>query len=131
MTDAGRFGYSTEAWERTVDAGLEFLKSEVRLGRTTTYTEFCAVVTRRSGSTLQPNDFALPHVLGDISRRTHDTNDALITSIVLYIDDNRPGDGFFRLAQELHLLPKGSLSPRQKDAFWIEQFNKTKRAFAC
>jgi hypothetical protein len=69
MPDNSRFGYGAEAWDRMVEVGLDFLKEKARLG-TTTYTEFCTVVSRRSAYTIEPGDYAVRYLLGDISRQT-------------------------------------------------------------
>ncbi|HEY6428626.1 MAG TPA: hypothetical protein VIX84_15495 [Acidimicrobiales bacterium] len=128
MPDNSRFGYGAEAWDRMVEVGLDFLKEKARLG-TTTYTEFCTVVSRRSAYTIEPGDYAVRYLLGDISRQTFKSHQCPITSIVVYLDDNRPGDGFFRLGQELRVLPRGPLSQRRKEQFWLDERRRTSAAF--
>lgn len=110
------FGYSPEGWRLMVDAGATFLRDEARLGRTTTYTELCAVIRQRTGAAIDTGEYALAFLLGDISRSANESG-ALISSLVLYLGENRPGEGFFKLAQEEGLLPKGTIASGAKDEF--------------
>lgn len=124
MTDisALHFGYSPEAWEDMVTAGLEFLAGVARRGRLTTYTELCQVIRQRTGTDIDTGEYALNWLLGDISKAAAvQTGGPLITSLVTYLDDNRPGGGFFMLARDQGLLPRGQLSREEKDDFWSEQ----------
>jgi len=113
-----------------VEAGWQFLASVARRGRLTTYTELCQVIRQRTDTDIDTGEFALSWLLGDIaSAAAGETNGALITSLVTYLDDNRPGEGFFILAQSEGLLPGGSLSRQQKDEFWATQVASVHRAF--
>lgn len=124
MTDISdlHFGYSPAAWEDMVTAGVDFLADVARRGRLTTYTELCQVIRQRTGTDIDTGEYALNWLLGDISKvAAMDTGGPLITSLVTYLDDNRPGGGFFMLAQSQGLLAPGQLSRQEKDDFWSEQ----------
>ncbi len=113
-----------------VDAGREFLESVARRGRLTTYTELCQVIRQRTGTEIDTGEYALNWLLGDISSAALEaTQGALLTSLVTYLDDNRPGEGFFVLARSQGLLPSGSLSRQDKEDFWMAQVASVHRGF--
>ncbi|MDQ3673253.1 MAG: hypothetical protein M3365_02620 [Gemmatimonadota bacterium] len=124
------FGYSQQAWDEMVDAGREFLESVARRGRLTTYTALCQVIRQRTGTEIDTGEYALNWLLGDISSAALEaTQGALLTSLVTYLDDNRPGEGFFVLARSQGLLPSGSLSRQDKEDFWMAQVASVHRGF--
>ncbi len=113
-----------------VDAGRDFLECVARRARLTTYTELCQVIRQRTGTEIDTGEYALNWLLGDISSSAIQATDgALLTSLVTYLDDNRPGDGFFALAQDQGLLPRGSLSKQDKDDFWTAQVASVHRVY--
>ncbi len=114
-----------------VDAGHEFLTSVARRGRLTTYTELCQVIRQRTGTEIDTGEYALNWLLSDISSAAlGETNGALITSLVTYLDDNRPGEGFYVLAQDQGLLGRGAIAPHDKEAFRAAQVDLVHRAYA-
>ena len=48
----------------------------------------------------------------------------MISALVIYLNGNDAGSGFYGLAQDLGELPPGSLSASVKEAFWIGQLNR-------
>jgi hypothetical protein len=124
-----RFGRDESDWDVLATAGEEFLIERARLGRCTSYTELNAALVRRSG--LRSFDFesqaeraAMGHLLGLIVReRNRPSTGLMISALVLYIDGNDAGPGFYKLAQELSELPPGALSPAVKETFWVKQVN--------
>lgn len=113
-----------------VDAGRQFLANVARRGRLTTYTELCQVIRQRTGTEIDTGEYALNWLLGDISGSAiGETDGALITSLVTYLDDNRPGEGFFMLARSQGLLPAGSSTQQEKDDFWAAQVAAVHRAY--
>lgn len=112
-------------WAELVDTTTEFLAERARLGRTTSYTELNSVLHQRTGA--RPFNFAkdgeraaMGALLGEVARNELPRVGALVSSIVLYIDENDAGPGFYRLAVDLELLePKPS--PDQRLAFWTRQ----------
>lgn len=112
-----------------VDAGRDFLASVARRGRLTTYTELCQVIRQRTGTEIDTGEYALNWLLSDISNAAlADSNGALITSLVTYLDDNRPGEGFYALAQDQGLLDRGA-TPLDKETFWAAQVTSVHRAY--
>jgi hypothetical protein len=44
----------------------------------------------------------------------------MLSALVLYLNSNDPGTGFYSLAQELGLLP-AKASAQKKEEFWVKQ----------
>ena len=128
------WGREESEWAELVDATTEFLGERARLGRTTSYTELNAALHRRTGA--RPFDFgkdseraAMGALLGEVARRQLPVVGALISSIVLYLNENDAGSGFYRLAADLNLLtPKPTAD--QKLVFWAKQVEVTHQHYA-
>ncbi len=60
------------------------------------------------------------HFLGLIVDETFPRTGLMISAIVLYLDENDAGSGFYALATELGLLPPRA-SRDQKFDFWADQ----------
>ncbi|MGW2273949.1 hypothetical protein [Streptomyces yangpuensis] len=106
---------------------MRFLVERAELQKVTTYTEMNSVLTRRTG--LPSFDFeraderaAMGHLLGRVVERDYPESNLMISALVHYLGANDAGPGFYALAQQLGLLPKGS-SPMAKLEFWIGQVN--------
>jgi hypothetical protein len=81
------------------------------------------VVHRRSG--LTPFNFELDHdraamgyLLSRISELDRPTSGRMITALVIYLDENDAGPGFYRIAQEYGLL---RTSEQEKFEFWASE----------
>lgn len=118
----GKYGRGEEEWDDLEDAGLTFLVERARLERVTSYTEVNTVLARRTGH--RCFDFnqdgeraAMGHLLGAISGREFSRTGVLISAIVSYLDRNDAGPGFYKLAQDKGLLPRGQSAARQWE-FW-------------
>ncbi len=123
------WGREEMEWVELVDATTEFLADQARMQRTTSYTELNAVMHGRTGA--RPFDFAkdreraaMGALLGEVARRQLAEVGALVSAIVLYLNENDAGTGFYRLASDLKLLgPKPSAD--QKLVFWTSQVKAT------
>lgn len=121
------FGRDQTDWDLLAEAGEEFLVERARLGRLTSYTEMNATLQRRTGLrrfdfSLQADRAAMGHLLGlVVVERNRPVTGLMISALVIYLDGNDAGSGFYKLAQDLSELPPGALSPRMKEAFWIGQ----------
>jgi len=60
------------------------------------------------------------YLLGLIVEDTFPETNAILSALVLYLNENSPGPGFFKLAQDLGLLPSGA-SADAKLEFWATQ----------
>lgn len=130
--DKLHFGYTREQWESLVKEGHDFLCERARLGRLTTYTEFCAVVSQRgTGTFIDVGAFgALTALLIEIGGvAMAETNGALITGLITGLNSNIPGDGFFAWAQTLGKFPDASPTSQAKQSFWVGQVGLVFAAF--
>jgi hypothetical protein len=116
------YGRTEREWEILTQAGLKFLVERARMGRTTSYTELDRALSRRTG--LRPFDFALDldrtamgHLLGLIVELERPESGHMISSIVIYLDENDAGSGFYKLAQNYRLL-RSNASPDERLTFW-------------
>ncbi len=115
-------------WDQLAEAGLEFLIEQARLSRSTSYTELNAVLERRTG--LRRFDFAraderaaMGHLLALIVERNRPTTHLMISALVIYLNANDAGTGFYGLAQDLGELPRKA-SAQMKEEFWVGQVSK-------
>ena len=126
-TAAMVFGRDQADWDLLTLAGEQFLIERARLGRLTSYTELNATLERRTGLRrfdfeLQAERAAMGHLLGLIVvERNRPVTGLMISALVIYLDGNDAGSGFYKLAQDLGELAPGSLSARMKEKFWIGQ----------
>lgn len=127
------YGRSDDEWAELARVGQEFLEERARLEKDTSYTELNTVLARRTG--LRPFDFdrederaAMGRLLGMIVEDTFDSIGCLLSSLVLYLNENTAGPGFFNLAVSMDMLAAGA-SEDEKLAFWLEQMNAVFEAY--
>jgi hypothetical protein len=120
-----RYGRSREDWAQLIAASRQFLVDYAQKGRTTTYTELNAVLAQRT--TARTFDFdldseraALGELPGDVALLERPACGHLISAIVLYLNENSAGSGFFNLAIELGELPAAATAD-DKLAFWTQE----------
>lgn len=123
------YGRQDDEWDVLVRAGKQFLRERAVLKRDTSYTEMSVTLARRTG--YPPFDFseqaertAMGYLLGRIVQETYPTVGAMMSALVIYLDANDAGSGFYQLAQDMGLLPKNA-SKDAKDEFWVRQTKKT------
>ncbi|MEV3979311.1 hypothetical protein [Nonomuraea sp. NPDC049758] len=122
------YGRDDETWEQLTEAGLKFLIERARLRKTTSYTELNTVLERRTGISgfdfsRQDDRAAMGHLLGRIVERNRPASGLMISALVIYLDGNNAGGGFYSLAADLGLIPRKP-SARQKEEFWVGQLNR-------
>lgn len=127
------YGRPDETWDALVEAGTEFLRERAALGQDTSYTEMSVTLARRTA--LPPFDFAqqveragMGHLLGRIVENTYTSVGAMLSSLVIYLDANDAGPGFYALAEQMGVLPKGS-SKAAKERFWVGEVKKVFERF--
>ena len=131
MASSMLYGRDEADWDILAKEGERFLIERACLERTTSYTEMNDVLERRTG--LRRFDFnqaaeraAMGYLLGRIvTERNKPETGLMISALVIYLNGNDAGSGFYALAQELGELPPGSLSASVKESFWIKQLNET------
>lgn len=125
--EAMLFGRDQADWDLLAIAGEQFLIERARLGRLTSYTELNATLERRTSLRrfdfeLQAERAAMGHLLGlVVMERNRPATGLMISALVIYLDGNDAGSGFYKLAQALGELPPGTLSSPVKEEFWISQ----------
>lgn len=119
------YGRSIEDWEILTDAGTQFLIEQARQRRFTSYTELNAVLARRTN--LRSFDFdqaseraGIGYLLGEIVAGSMASADVMLSAIVIYLGENDAGPGFYKLAENLGLLPPRS-GADAKLVFWMQR----------
>lgn len=121
-------GNTDEQWQDRLDAAVESLKKVAQLGRQTNYTALNLDITRITG--LPPFNFstqggrtAMADLLGDVVKVTYPEHQVMLSALVMYLNENKPGVGFYNLAVHMGILDDDA-SESAKERFWIDQYNK-------
>jgi len=130
MTDSSdaAYGRSGSDWDQAVQAARTFLVEQSRLGRTTSYTELNAVLGNRTrfgtfDFDLEPERAALGHLLGLVVQADRPTSGVMLSAIVVYLNGNDPGPGFYVLATELGLIGPDA-TDAEKLEFWTGELGR-------
>ena len=123
-----KWGRGEGEWEELARVGRAFLEERARIEGTTNYTELDGVLSQRTG--YRQFDFdrederaAMGYLLGLIVEDSFAEARAILSALVLYLNENAPGPGFFNLAQQMGLLPPGA-SGDSNLAFWADQVTR-------
>jgi hypothetical protein len=112
-----KHGFSDEAWEAAKAEGKAALTECARARKMISYTDFIHHICSISFET--PRDPQLPHFLAEISTEEAKAGRGMITALVVRKNgDQRPGGGFFELAERLGY----DVSDREK--FWLGEVKK-------
>lgn len=119
------YGRTPTEWTSLIDGCLRFLREQAALGRTTNYTEVNQTLQRRHGARrfdfdLDSERAAMGHLLGLAVVEEYQATGLMISSIVLYLNENDAGSGFFTKAVELGLLAPNATRDDRQD-LWVEQ----------
>ena len=121
------FGRSDDEWDAVIDEAIGFLKDQARLRRVTSYTELNAALGQRGHKmfdfTQEIERQAVGAVLSNVTQKTLGESGVMLSSIVVYLDRNDAGPGFYSLAIKLGLLPNTATAD-DKLAFWSGQVGK-------
>ncbi len=90
-----RFGVSLATWERARDEIRDVLSAVARRGETITYTD---LVRQVRAMRLDPPDYAVTHLLGEISAADHAEGRGMRSTLVISKEEGKPCPGFFALA---------------------------------
>ena len=110
-----RFGFEETQWEAAKAEGKTILSKYARLGRTIAYSEF---VKKIHSIQLEPHDFRLFGLLGEISKEESKAGRGMLSALVVIKDENIPGSGFFELVKQL------GYDTKDHDTFWAEEVNR-------
>lgn len=127
------YGRTEDEWDALVEESIGLLKEQARLQRITSYSDLNVALARRGH---RPFDFeqrsdrtAMGSVLGRVSHRSFDEDGVMLSAIVVYIDQNDAGPGFYNLGVQLGLLPSIATAD-DKLAFWSGQVAKVHGKYA-
>jgi hypothetical protein len=110
-----RFGVSLAIWERTKDEMREVLNAVARRGETITYTD---LVRQVHAMRLDPHDYAVAHLLGEISAVDHAEGRGMRSALVISKEEGKPGTGFFALAASC------GEDVSDQERFWVHELHK-------
>ena len=65
-------------------------------------------------------------LLGEISRHEHEQGSPLLSAVVIHLEDNMPGNGFFTLATELNLFRDGD-----RFMYFINELRRVHDHWSC
>jgi len=117
MESATHFGYAKAIWEQARETAREVLINRAASEGTISYSELCSRIPLQPP--LEPDSYALAHMLGEISRSEDEAGLGLLSVIVVHKDgDMMPGPGFFELAEEL------GRRFEDRTVFWITELKR-------
>jgi len=115
-------------WTDAVAAARAYLIEQSQLCRTTSYTELNAVLGQRTD--VRAFDFgldaeraAMGHLLGLVVAADRPTSGVMLSALVIYLNENDAGSGFYALATQLGVLPRGATAD-QKLEFWAAEVER-------
>ena len=93
-----KYGYKAEDWETVKEEMRQILVERVRLRGMISYSDH---VSRIETIRMEPDSFALAHMLGEVSEEDTAGRGVLSVIVVQKDGDMEPGPGFFQLAKRL------------------------------
>jgi hypothetical protein len=111
-----KYGYRVEDWEAAKKDMREILVERARLRGMIPYSD---LVSRIETIRMEPDSFALAHMLGEISEAEDAAGRGMLSVIVVHKDgDMQPGPGFFQLAKKL------GRNTSDKTTCWVEELRR-------
>lgn len=128
------YGRTGVEWDQLTDWTVRFLREKARLGLTTNYSELSSTLARRHGARafdfdLESERAAMGYLLGRAVDVELAVSGLMASAIVLYLNRNDAGPGFFKKAQEVGLLSRRATEP-ERDRFWQEQVRAVHERYA-
>lgn len=94
-----KYGYEAENWETAKEEMRLILVERASLRGMIPYSD---LVSRIETISMEPDSFALAHMLGEISEAEDAAGRGMLSVIVVHkVGDMQPGPGFFQLAKKL------------------------------
>lgn len=128
-----KYGRSEDEWVELAAASRDFLIECAAEQRLTSYSELNVALVERTDH--EPFDFSQAsdrHAMGHLLFRVVDLTKAdefMLSAVVVYVDGNDAGPGFYALAADLGLLARDA-STAEREVFWTQQvaaiFNRYK-----
>ncbi len=111
-----KYGYKAEDWEAAKKEIRQILVERASLRGMIPYSD---LVSRIGTIPLEPDSFALAHMLGEISEEEDAAGRGMLSVIVVHKDgDMQPGPGFFQLAKKL------GRETSDKTTLWVEELRR-------
>jgi len=105
------------------DELYEKLREVARQQKTTHYKDIAPILGLKMGD---PADrVRIGQILGDISKQEHDAGKPMLSAVVTHKEDERPGPGFFELAQKL-----GLVGAMDSETFFIHELKRVHQYWA-
>lgn len=103
-------------WEIAREEIRRILIGQARRGEPIAYSDLVQQVT---SIRLEPNDYAVAALLGEVSESEDDLGRGMLTVLVVHKGgDMKPGPGFFKLAEKL------GRDVSDIDRCWVEEFRR-------
>lgn len=110
------YGYEAQDWEAAKAEMQQILVERARLRGMIPYSD---LVSRIETIRMEPDSFALAHMLGEISEAEDAAGRGMLSVIVVHkVGDMQPGPGFFQLAKKL------GRDTSDKTTCWIEELRR-------
>ena len=113
--DDTAYGYAMERWESAKEEARLAIVQRARMGSDITYGELTQSIRSIS---FGPHDHVFHLMLGEISEEEDAAGRGMLTALVVYQDDRKPGPGFWDLARRL------GRNINDRDKCWIEEFQR-------
>ncbi len=125
VSAAGTFyGRTPEQWDNMVRVTSGYLQQRARGRGHTSYTDVNNYMKQRLGHgfdfDLPSERHALGYLLADVNERDDPSHHVMLSAIVSYIDDPRPGGDFFEMATTWGLLPPGASAAQREIFYWSQ-----------
>jgi hypothetical protein len=111
-----KHGYKIEDWDKAKAEMLQILVERAGIEGMIPYSDLvCRIETIR----MEPDSFALAHMLGEISEEENAVDRGMLSVIVVHKEgDMLPGPGFFQLAKKL------GRDTSDKMRCWVEELKR-------
>lgn len=114
-----KYGCKVEEWAAAKREMLVILADRARLGGMIPYSE---LVGRIETIRMEPDSYALAHMLGEVSEEEDAAGRGMLSVIVVHkVGDMQPGPGFFQLAKKL------GRDTSDIPTCWIEELKRVHR----
>lgn len=111
-----KYGYPVQKWDEAKRELRQALVERAGRGGTIAYSE---LVGRVEAIRLEPDSFALAHMLGEVSEEEDAAGRGMLSVIVVHKDgDMQPGPGFFQLAKKL------GRDVADKTTCWVQELRR-------
>jgi len=117
-----KYGYKVEDWDAAKEEMKGILSERAKLRGMIPYSE---LVGRIQAIRMEPDSYALAHMLGEVSEEEDAAGRGMLSVIVVHkVGDMQPGPGFFQLAKKLGRDTSDILT------CWVEELKRVHRCWS-